>query len=112
MWILLFMYKVAPVLVIGLNAAHQKTIQLPNLKKGAVNRGSQVAFHAGGKGQHCAVACNVYCGKTGCWAPVLLQKTSEAGSLMLVAGVGTATLCQFLGQRGEAGECHANSIYT
>ena len=42
----------------------QKSLLLPSLTKNAVNRGVELAFHAGGKGQHAAVACNVY--RPGC----------------------------------------------
>jgi len=44
------------VLVLGLNAALQKTITVPELKKGGVVRADDVAFSVGGKGQGAARA--------------------------------------------------------
>jgi len=45
-------------LVVGLNPALQRTITVPHLKVGSVNRGSKVLVGIGGKGQNAVVAAN------------------------------------------------------
>lgn len=45
-------------LIVGLNPALQRTITVPNLKVGSVNRGSKVLVGIGGKGQNAVVAAN------------------------------------------------------
>jgi fructose-1-phosphate kinase PfkB-like protein len=63
---------------VGLNPAYQKSMQFGQLTVDAVNRADAIFFSAGGKGQHCTVAANLY-------AP------------------GCAEVAQFLGDEGPAG---------
>ena len=66
------------ILCVGLNPAYQKSMQFKQLTVDAVNRAEAIHFSAGGKGQHCAVAANLY-------VP------------------GCAEVVQFLGDEGPAG---------
>ena len=54
--LVLLMTKSNSLLIIGLNPAYQRSIQLNNLNNGEVNRGQSVSLGIGGKGQNCAVA--------------------------------------------------------
>ena len=54
--LILSMTTINSLLVIGLNPAYQRSIQLESLDNGAVNRGESVTLGIGGKGQNCAVA--------------------------------------------------------
>lgn len=67
-----------PILCVGLNPAYQKSMEFGKLVVDAVNRAESIHFSAGGKGQHCAVAANLY-------------------------SPGCAELAQFLGEDGPAG---------
>lgn len=59
---------------VGLNPALQRTITVPNLKVGSVNRGSKVLVGIGGKGQNAIVAAS--CMETSI-KPTLLQFLGE-----------------------------------
>ena len=48
------------VLAVGMNAVLQKTLLLPHLRVGHVNRARQMLLTAGGKGIHCARAANLH----------------------------------------------------
>jgi fructose-1-phosphate kinase PfkB-like protein len=66
------------IVCVGLNPAYQKSMKFDELVVDAVNRAEAIYFSAGGKGQHCAVAANLYC-------------------------PGCAEVAQFLGEEGPAG---------
>ena len=66
------------ILCVGLNPAYQKSMKFGALVVDAVNRADSIHFSAGGKGQHCAIAANLY--SRGC-----------------------AEVAQFLGEEGPAG---------
>ena len=68
----------APLLVIGLNPAYQRTMCVPRLTPDAVSRATRLKCSAGGKGQHCAIAANI-------------------------ERRGAASLCQLLGAAGDSG---------
>ena len=49
-----------PIVCVGLNPAYQKSMKFDKLVVDAVNRADAIYSSAGGKGQHCAVAVNLY----------------------------------------------------
>lgn len=74
------------ILCVGLNPAYQKSMRFSQLVMDAVNRAESVYISAGGKGQHCAIAANLYC-------------------------PGCAEVAQFLGEAGPAGRFIADYLH-
>ena len=95
--------KQRDVLVVGLNPALQRSVTLPNLVVGAVNRGASVQIGIGGKGQDVVVAA---ASMVAVPQPVLLQllgKGAEGDTLLgLIKAVQPHTFVNSLSVRTQA----------
>jgi hypothetical protein len=95
--------KQRDVLVVGLNPALQRSVTLPNLVVGAVNRGASVQIGIGGKGQDVVVAAASMAAVP---QPVLLQllgKGAEGDTLLgLIKAVQPHTFVNSLSVRTQA----------